>query len=51
MTHSPIGTMSPVSSATGMNWTGDTWPSSGLCQRSSASTPTSRPLPALTCGW
>ena len=36
-THSPIRPSMPVSSAIGMNLAGGIWPSSGLCQRSSAS--------------
>ena len=36
-THSPIRPSMPVSSAIGMNLVGGIWPSSGLCQRSSAS--------------
>ena len=39
-THSPSGTIRPVSSASGMNSSGGTSPCSGCCQRSSASTPT-----------
>ena len=38
-THSPIGTIRPVSSATGMNSAGETMPRSGWCQRNSASKP------------
>ena len=38
-THSPIGTISPISSASGMNSAGDTRPRSGWFQRSSASKP------------
>ena len=37
MTHSPSATIRPISSATGINSTGDTMPRSGWCQRSSAS--------------
>ena len=47
-TQRPIGTMSPVSSASGMNWSGATMPRSGWFQRSSASTPTMRPVPMST---
>ena len=38
-TQRPIGTISPVSSASGMNCIGGSTPSSGWVQRSSASTP------------
>ena len=38
-THSPSGTMSPISSATGMNSAGEIMPRSGCFQRSSASQP------------
>jgi hypothetical protein len=38
MTHLPIGTISPVSSASGMKWLGCNRPRSGCCQRSRAST-------------
>ena len=38
-TQRPIGTIRPVSSASGMNCVGGTRPRSGWCQRSSASTP------------
>jgi hypothetical protein len=41
-THCPIGTISPVSSASGMNRLGGTRPCSGCCQRSSASAATIR---------
>ena len=40
-THRPIGSISPFSSAIGMNSEGGISPRSGWCQRSSASTPTS----------
>ena len=50
-TQAPIGTISPVSSADGMKSFGGTRPRSGCRQRSSASTPTVRPLPSCTCGW
>ena len=46
-----IGTIRPDSSASGMNWPGATMPSSGCCQRSSASKPPRRPSAALTLGW
>lgn len=42
---------SPASSATGIKSAGETWPSSGLCQRSKASIPTMLPLAISTCGW
>ena len=41
-THSPISRIRPVSSASGMNWSGGIAPNSGLRQRSSASAPTTR---------
>ena len=44
-THSPIGTISPVSSATGMNSFGGMMPVSGWRQRSSAS----KPLTVRSC--
>ena len=47
-THSLSGTMNPVSSATGMNCTGDTLPRSGWVQRKSASADTMQPLAAST---
>src|SRR3954471_13516881 len=50
-THLPIGTMSPVSSAIGMNSAGETMPWPGRCQRTSASTPTISPLATETSGW
>ncbi|MOA05295.1 hypothetical protein D3C78_1248880 [compost metagenome] len=49
--HSPSGRISPLSSAMGMNLSGGTWPSTGLCQRISASQPLSRPLCRSYCGW
>ncbi|MNT16342.1 hypothetical protein D3C72_1514410 [compost metagenome] len=51
MTQAPIGTIRPVSSASAMKRCGATMPRSGCCQRSSASTPTMRPLAKSTCGW
>ena len=49
-THLPIGTISPVSSATGMNCIGATGPRSGCSQRSSASMPVMRPLADIPLG-
>jgi hypothetical protein len=49
-THWPIGRISPDSSAKGINSAGDTTPRRGCCQRTSASTPVTRP-PPTTCGW
>ena len=49
-THSPIGWISRASSASGMNLTGETLPNCAFCQRSSASNPFSRPVPASTTG-
>ncbi len=50
-THLPNWLMKPVSSASGMKRTGGTKPSSGWFQRTSASTPTRRPVSISTCGW
>ena len=50
-THWPIDTIRLLSSATGMNSIGDTSPSSGDCQRSSASMPLTRPSARSTWGW
>jgi hypothetical protein len=50
-THSPILTMSPVRSATGMNMAGETDPRAGLVQRARASKPTGAPLSRSTIGW
>jgi hypothetical protein len=50
-TQRPIGTISPVSSASGMNCIGDTMPKSGCIQRSSASTPVICPVSVSTFGW
>ena len=50
-TKSPIGTISPVLSATGMNVSGLTLPSSSSSQRSSASQQSVRRLPLSTSGW
>jgi hypothetical protein len=51
ITHSPIGTISPVSSARPMKRSGSVSPRSGCCQRSSASQPTSTPSPTWMRGW
>ena len=50
-TQSPIGTISPDSSASGMNWLGGTIPSSGCFQRISASSPTICRDEARILGW
>ena len=50
-THSPIGTIRRVSSASGMNLPGLTKPCSSLCQRSSASKLISSSLCEPTTGW
>jgi hypothetical protein len=50
-TQVPSGTMSPVSSAIGMNSDGGTVPRRGLNQRSSASNPVVAPLTRSTIGW
>ena len=49
-THRPIGSISPFSSAIGMNSDGGISPRSGWCQRSSASTPTSDKFVSDTTG-
>ena len=43
--------MRSLSSAIGMNLFGGTRPRSGCSQRTSTSTPISRPLPVSICGW
>jgi peptide/nickel transport system substrate-binding protein len=45
------GSMSPVCSASGMNWSGGTRPCNGCCQRTSASTPHTRPSARSSLGW
>ena len=47
----PMGTIMPVSSATGMNSAGRINPLRGCSQRTSASNPTIRPLSRQTVGW
>src|SRR5258708_31150850 len=49
-TQAPIGTISPVDSANGMNCNGGTVPFSGCCHRSNASTPTRRSIASDTFG-
>ena len=49
--HSPSRTMTPPSSAMGMNSVGDTGPIPGQSQRMSASAPTIRPERSETIGW
>ena len=51
MTHRPIGTMRPVSSAIGTNWVGERSPSSGWCQRRSASTAIALQVASSMIGW
>ncbi len=51
ITHSPIGTMSPVRSAVGMNSSGGTMPRTGSFQRINASVPANRPRRRSTIGW
>ncbi len=51
MTHSPIGTISPISSASGMKSAGETSPRSGCRQRIRASQPISFSLSSCNCGW
>ena len=46
-TNRPMGTIRPVCSASGMKSSGGTSPRSGCCQRTSASTPASRPVAEL----
>ncbi|MCZ7630672.1 MAG: hypothetical protein M5U19_17280 [Microthrixaceae bacterium] len=48
---SPMPTMSPVSSATSMNSSGDTSPSTGCFQRARPSAETIRPVIRSTFGW
>ena len=48
--HSPIGTIRPLSSASGMNCAGDTRPRPGRSQRISASQPRTSPVARSTCG-
>ncbi len=50
-THRPIGTIKPVSSASGMNSTGGTTPKIGLSQRSSASAPAILPVRRSSFTW
>jgi hypothetical protein len=50
-TQVPMEWMSPVSSASGMNCEGGIQPSSGLFQRSRASTEVGEPSARLVCGW
>jgi hypothetical protein len=50
-TQRPIGTISPVSSASGMNCIGGSTPRSGCVQRNSASTPVICLLAMSTFGW
>ena len=48
--HSPMATIRPVSSASGMKVDGAITPSFGWCQRSSASMPITRPVVRETRG-
>ena len=50
-TQSVSGLIRPVCSASGMNSSGGISPSSGCCQRTSASTPTTVPVRASILGW
>jgi hypothetical protein len=43
--------MTPIDSATGMNSSGEMKPRCGCGQRSSASTPSMRPVRVSTIGW
>ena len=51
MTQVPISSMMPVSSAMPMKRAGGTMPSSGWCQRTSASTPVMQSVARCTRGW
>ena len=51
MTHSPSGTISPVSSASGINSSGMTSPRAALSQRIRASKPLCLPVDTSTSGW
>ena len=51
ITHSPIGTIKPISSAIEINSWGETKPRSGCCQRINASKPTNLPVTKETIGW
>jgi hypothetical protein len=50
-THSPSGTISPVSSATGMKSIGEMKPRSGCCHRTRASKPRRAKPSRPTMGW
>jgi len=50
-THSPMGTISPVSSAAGMNSSGVISPSGPASHRSNASAPRTRPLARSATAW
>jgi hypothetical protein len=50
-TQAPKASISPNSSAMGMNVIGGTNPSPGRFQRTRASTPTIRPVPRSIWGW
>ena len=50
-TQVPMASMTPVSSAIGMNLSGGIRPRSGWRQRIRASTPRTRFFVAQTCGW
>ena len=50
-TSSPIGTISPERSASGMNSDGEMSSAPSRCQRASASAPTTRPVASSTIGW
>ncbi len=49
--HSPICSMKPDSSASGMKREGEISPCFGCCQRMSASAAATAPVPSTTCGW
>ena len=51
MTQRPIGTISPVSSASGMKAAGESRPRRGWRQRTRASAPTIVPEDSSTMGW
>ena len=50
-THAPMGTIRPLTSASGMKTSGGIGPRVGCSQRSSASTATTRPESRSTSGW
>ncbi len=49
--HRPSWMMKPVSSAMGMNSSGEIWPLAGCCQRTRVSKPRSVPSSSEKMGW